>query len=52
MFVVFQACNAQRRKRSATPFGQESRESATVSVGPLYTAAEGKTQQKHYDSEP
>ncbi|KAM4742519.1 zona pellucida-like domain-containing protein 1 [Anableps anableps] len=31
------ACNA-RRKRSLTPFGEESSNSATISVGPLYTA--------------
>ncbi|XP_034557539.1 zona pellucida-like domain-containing protein 1 [Notolabrus celidotus] len=33
------ACN-NRRKRSLTPFGEESSESATVSVGPIYTARE------------
>lgn len=44
--VVFQACN-RRRKRSLAPFGEESRESATVSVGPLYTAGEGKTYFKY-----
>ncbi|XP_035647205.2 zona pellucida-like domain-containing protein 1 [Oncorhynchus keta] len=31
------ACNS-RRKRSLEPFGSESAESATVSVGPLYTS--------------
>ncbi|XP_014862945.1 PREDICTED: zona pellucida-like domain-containing protein 1 [Poecilia mexicana] len=35
---VTNICNA-RRKRSLTPFGEESSDSATVSVGPLYTAA-------------
>ncbi|XP_054884611.1 zona pellucida-like domain-containing protein 1 [Poeciliopsis prolifica] len=35
---LLNACNA-RRKRSLTPFGEESSNSATVSVGPLYTAA-------------
>uniref|UniRef100_A0A3B3VJT4 Si:dkey-103g5.3 n=1 Tax=Poecilia latipinna TaxID=48699 RepID=A0A3B3VJT4_9TELE len=34
---VTNICNA-RRKRSLTPFGKESSDSATVSVGPLYTA--------------
>uniref|UniRef100_A0A8C6T505 Si:dkey-103g5.3 n=1 Tax=Neogobius melanostomus TaxID=47308 RepID=A0A8C6T505_9GOBI len=34
-------CNS-KRKRSVTPFGQESGDSATVSAGPLFTAAEGK----------
>lgn len=38
--MFFQACNS-RRKRSLTPFGEESNESATVSVGPLYTARAG-----------
>lgn len=53
MFVVFQACTNKRRKRSVAAFGEESRESATVTVGPLYTAAgEGKTQKKHHHSEP
>uniref|UniRef100_A0A3B4VI06 Si:dkey-103g5.3 n=1 Tax=Seriola dumerili TaxID=41447 RepID=A0A3B4VI06_SERDU len=33
---LLSGCNT-RRKRSLTPFGEESRESATVSVGPLYT---------------
>ncbi|XP_008294517.1 zona pellucida-like domain-containing protein 1 [Stegastes partitus] len=32
---------SSRRKRSLTPFGERSSESATVSVGPLYTAQEG-----------
>lgn len=42
MCVIFQACG-KRRKRSVSPFGEESSESATVTVGPLYTAAvEGK----------
>ncbi|XP_054650327.1 zona pellucida-like domain-containing protein 1 [Dunckerocampus dactyliophorus] len=36
---LLNACNT-RRKRSLTPFGQESSESATVSVGPLFTAGE------------
>ncbi|KAM7413325.1 hypothetical protein PAMA_020627 [Pampus argenteus] len=37
---LLNACNT-RRKRSLTPFGEESSESATVSVGPLYTARQG-----------
>ncbi|XP_054458607.1 zona pellucida-like domain-containing protein 1 [Anoplopoma fimbria] len=36
---LLSACN-NRRKRSVSPFGEESSESATVSVGPLYTAEE------------
>uniref|UniRef100_A0AAQ4NPK3 Si:dkey-103g5.3 n=1 Tax=Gasterosteus aculeatus aculeatus TaxID=481459 RepID=A0AAQ4NPK3_GASAC len=37
-----------RRKRSVSPFGEESSESATVTVGPLYTAAvEGKKPAKY-----
>ncbi|MED6264655.1 hypothetical protein CHARACLAT_016962 [Characodon lateralis] len=35
--VLLSACNA-RRKRSLTPYGGESSDSATISVGPLYTA--------------
>ncbi|XP_075955976.1 zona pellucida-like domain-containing protein 1 [Anarhichas minor] len=35
---ILSACK-NRRKRSVTHFGGESRKSATVSVGPLYTAA-------------
>ncbi|XP_045930218.1 zona pellucida-like domain-containing protein 1 isoform X2 [Micropterus dolomieu] len=35
---LLSACNNMRKKRSLTPFGEESRDSATVSVGPLYTA--------------
>ncbi|XP_013860709.1 zona pellucida-like domain-containing protein 1 [Austrofundulus limnaeus] len=34
------ACYSKRRKRSLTPFGQSSSESAAISVGPLYTAGE------------
>ncbi|XP_069547516.1 zona pellucida-like domain-containing protein 1 [Brachyistius frenatus] len=37
---LLSACN-NRRKRSVTPFGEESGESATVTVGPLFTAREG-----------
>uniref|UniRef100_A0A8C4F6V2 Si:dkey-103g5.3 n=1 Tax=Dicentrarchus labrax TaxID=13489 RepID=A0A8C4F6V2_DICLA len=37
---LLSACN-NRRKRSLTPFGEETTDSATVSVGPLYTASEG-----------
>ncbi|XP_041849913.1 zona pellucida-like domain-containing protein 1 [Melanotaenia boesemani] len=37
--VLLSACNA-RRKRALTPFGQETVDSATVTVGPLYTARE------------
>ncbi|CAL1570458.1 unnamed protein product [Knipowitschia caucasica] len=36
---ILVGCN-RKRKRSATPFGQESRDSATVSAGPIYTATE------------
>ncbi|CAJ1065475.1 zona pellucida-like domain-containing protein 1 [Xyrichtys novacula] len=39
---LLSACN-NRRKRSLTPFGEESTESATVSVGPIYTAREGNS---------
>ncbi|XP_040030074.2 zona pellucida-like domain-containing protein 1 [Gasterosteus aculeatus] len=35
---LLSACG-KRRKRSVSPFGEESSESATVTVGPLYTAA-------------
>uniref|UniRef100_UPI0037E7B0E3 zona pellucida-like domain-containing protein 1 n=1 Tax=Semicossyphus pulcher TaxID=241346 RepID=UPI0037E7B0E3 len=38
---LLSACN-NRRKRSLTPFGEESTDSATVSVGPLYTASEDR----------
>ncbi|KAM6933262.1 zona pellucida-like domain-containing protein 1 [Xenentodon cancila] len=38
--VLLSTCNA-RRRRSLTPFGEESNDSATLSVGPLYTAREG-----------
>ncbi|XP_029373640.1 zona pellucida-like domain-containing protein 1 [Echeneis naucrates] len=37
---LLSSCSS-RRKRSVIPFGEESKESATVSVGPLYTAQEG-----------
>ncbi|XP_036006036.1 zona pellucida-like domain-containing protein 1 [Fundulus heteroclitus] len=37
-------CNA-RRKRSLTPFGEEGSDSATVSVGPLYTARQDQPDQ-------
>ncbi|XP_061576309.1 zona pellucida-like domain-containing protein 1 [Cololabis saira] len=37
--VLLSSCNA-RRKRSLSPFGEETNDSATVSVGPLYTARE------------
>uniref|UniRef100_A0A3B4A4N6 ZP domain-containing protein n=1 Tax=Periophthalmus magnuspinnatus TaxID=409849 RepID=A0A3B4A4N6_9GOBI len=36
---ILAGCNS-KRKRSVTPFGQEDKDSATVSAGPLYTAAE------------
>ncbi|XP_074536495.1 zona pellucida-like domain-containing protein 1 [Halichoeres trimaculatus] len=36
---LLSACN-NRRKRSLIPFGEESSESATISVGPIYTARE------------
>lgn len=40
MFCVkhFQNCANNRRKRSLVPFGKESSESTTISVGPLYMA--------------
>ncbi|XP_062242582.1 zona pellucida-like domain-containing protein 1 [Platichthys flesus] len=44
------ACNT-RRKRSVTPFGEESRESATLSVGPLYTAAESRPYAAAYSND-
>lgn len=53
--IVFQACNNNnRRRRSLTPFGKETTDSATVSVGPLYVADEGKSQYRpqHCCSEP
>uniref|UniRef100_A0A673A9D7 Si:dkey-103g5.3 n=1 Tax=Sphaeramia orbicularis TaxID=375764 RepID=A0A673A9D7_9TELE len=34
---ILAACN-NRKRRSVTPFGEESSESATISVGPLYTS--------------
>ncbi|KAK5612521.1 hypothetical protein CRENBAI_012435 [Crenichthys baileyi] len=40
--VLLSACDA-RRKRSLTPYGGESSDSATISVGPLYTAKQGNT---------
>uniref|UniRef100_A0A3Q3G156 Si:dkey-103g5.3 n=1 Tax=Labrus bergylta TaxID=56723 RepID=A0A3Q3G156_9LABR len=36
---LLSGCNS-RRRRSLTPFGEETSDSATVSVGPLYTANE------------
>ncbi|XP_076002439.1 zona pellucida-like domain-containing protein 1 [Genypterus blacodes] len=36
---LLSGCSGSRRKRRASPFGSESRESATVSAGPLYAAA-------------
>ncbi|XP_071373884.1 zona pellucida-like domain-containing protein 1 [Centroberyx affinis] len=38
---LLNACS-NRRKRSLIPFGEEARDSATVSVGPLYTATEDR----------
>ncbi|KAM8853372.1 zona pellucida-like domain-containing protein 1 [Synchiropus picturatus] len=37
---LLNACN-NRRKRSAAPFGEATSDSATISVGPIYTAREG-----------
>ncbi|XP_037534092.1 zona pellucida-like domain-containing protein 1 [Nematolebias whitei] len=34
-------CYEKRRKRAVTPFGQRSSDSATLTSGPLYTAAAG-----------
>uniref|UniRef100_A0A3Q2P1G2 Si:dkey-103g5.3 n=1 Tax=Fundulus heteroclitus TaxID=8078 RepID=A0A3Q2P1G2_FUNHE len=42
-------CNA-RRKRSLTPFGEEGSDSATVSVGPLYTARQGSNHIRMFSS--
>ncbi|XP_035479859.2 zona pellucida-like domain-containing protein 1 [Scophthalmus maximus] len=38
---LLSACGS-RRKRSIIPFGEESQESATVSVGPIFTAQEDR----------
>ncbi|XP_077467722.1 uncharacterized protein LOC144083614 [Stigmatopora argus] len=37
---LLNACD-KRKKRSVTPFGEESSNSATLSIGPLYTSREG-----------
>ncbi|XP_076591364.1 zona pellucida-like domain-containing protein 1 [Chaetodon auriga] len=44
------ACNS-RRKRSATPFGKESTNSATLSVGPLYMAKEDRPYSAAYSND-
>lgn len=38
--LSFQACS-NRRRRALTPFGRQSTDSATLSLGPLYMANEG-----------
>uniref|UniRef100_A0A667YBN7 Si:dkey-103g5.3 n=1 Tax=Myripristis murdjan TaxID=586833 RepID=A0A667YBN7_9TELE len=38
---LLDGCTSSRRKRSSTPFGQESSDSAVVSVGPIYTTSKG-----------
>ncbi|XP_049433472.1 zona pellucida-like domain-containing protein 1 [Epinephelus fuscoguttatus] len=44
-------CNNQkRRKRSVTPFGEEGNDSATVTVGPLYTAGEDRPNAAAYSN--
>ncbi|XP_029302790.1 LOW QUALITY PROTEIN: zona pellucida-like domain-containing protein 1 [Cottoperca gobio] len=47
---LLSACNV-RRKRSVTPFGKESGESATVSVGPLYTGGEDRPNAAAYSND-
>ncbi|KAK1900331.1 Zona pellucida-like domain containing protein 1 [Dissostichus eleginoides] len=47
---LLSACNV-RRKRSVTPFGKESSESATISVGPLYTGREERPNAAAYSSD-
>ncbi|XP_070685999.1 zona pellucida-like domain-containing protein 1 [Pempheris klunzingeri] len=42
---------SRRRKRSLTPFGEESSDSATVSIGPLYTAAEDRPYAAAYSND-
>ncbi|XP_036393694.1 zona pellucida-like domain-containing protein 1 [Megalops cyprinoides] len=37
---VLDVCSKRRRRREVVPFGSESADSATVSVGPIYTQAE------------
>ncbi|XP_019743278.1 zona pellucida-like domain-containing protein 1 [Hippocampus comes] len=44
---LLNACNS-RKKRSLTPFGQEGRDSATLSIGPLYTSGEGRPAAEAY----
>ncbi|XP_035536411.1 zona pellucida-like domain-containing protein 1 [Morone saxatilis] len=47
---LLSACN-NRRKRSLTPFGEETTDSATVSVGPLYTASEDRPYAAAYSND-
>ncbi|XP_059187806.1 zona pellucida-like domain-containing protein 1 [Centropristis striata] len=47
---LLSACN-NRRKRSVTPFGEQSSESATVSVGPLIVAREDQTYAAAYSGD-
>ncbi|KAK5929351.1 hypothetical protein CgunFtcFv8_010587 [Champsocephalus gunnari] len=47
---LLSACNV-RRKRSVTPYGKESSESATISVGPLYTGREERPNAAAYSSD-
>ncbi|XP_061538344.1 zona pellucida-like domain-containing protein 1 [Phycodurus eques] len=44
---LLNACN-NRKKRSLTPFGQEGRDSAALSIGPLYTAGEDRPAAEPY----
>ncbi|KAM9359688.1 zona pellucida-like domain-containing protein 1 [Symphorus nematophorus] len=50
---LLSACNniSGRRRRSVTPFGKESDESATVSIGPLYTASEERPYAAAYSND-
>lgn len=36
---LLNSCNSNRRRRATEPFGSQAKDSATVSVGPLYTEA-------------
>ncbi|KAM8769082.1 zona pellucida-like domain-containing protein 1 isoform 2-T2 [Acanthopagrus schlegelii] len=48
---LLSACNNNnRRRRSLTPFGKETTDSATVSVGPLYVADEDRPYSAAYSS--
>ncbi|XP_070825766.1 zona pellucida-like domain-containing protein 1 [Chaetodon trifascialis] len=47
---LLSACNS-RRKRSVTPFGEKSTNSATLSVGPLYMAREDRPYSAAYSND-